>query len=120
VMPLTQPVDLPFIVFAGLVTRNDSGGSRPMTTMLILDKATGRTLFQSDELPQTGGGHCVARVVDAASHKAAVEMAGQTIVLQFTDQRRPPEPPALAEVESSDGRSSRGLMGILKTLSEGR
>ena len=91
----------------GLLTRSDGGGSRPMTTMLILDKAAGRTLFQSDELPQTGGGHCVARIVDAESHQAAVEMAGQTILLQFTDQRRPPEPPALSEVESSAGKSSR-------------
>jgi outer membrane protein assembly factor BamB len=115
-LPLTQPVDMPFVMFAGLLTRNDSGGSRPMTTMLILDKATGRTLFRSDELPQSGGSHCVARIVDAASHQAAVEMAGQTILLQFTDERRPPEPPALAEVESSSGKASRGLMGILLNL----
>jgi hypothetical protein len=91
-----------------------------MTTMLVLDKATGRTLFQSDELPQTGGGHCVARIADAATHQAAVEMAGQTILLQFTSERRPPEPPALAEVESSAGKESRGLMGILLNLSGGR
>jgi outer membrane protein assembly factor BamB len=113
---LTQPADLPFIVFAGLLMRSDGGGSRNLTTMLILDKATGRTLYQSDDLPQSGGGHCLARVTDAASHQAAVEMAGQTILLQFTDERRPPEPPAMAEVESSAGKMSRGLMGILRSL----
>ncbi|HEX6960988.1 MAG TPA: PQQ-binding-like beta-propeller repeat protein, partial [Lacipirellula sp.] len=117
---LTQPVDVPFIVFAGQLARHDRGGSRAMTTMLILDKATGRTLFQSDDLPQTGGGHCVARVTDAANHQAAVEMAGQTILLQFTEERRPPEPPALAEVESSVGKSSEGLMGIFRNLGVGR
>jgi outer membrane protein assembly factor BamB len=113
---LTQPADLPFIVFAGLLMRSDGGGSRNLTTMLILDKATGRTLYQSDDLPQSGGGHCLARVTDAAGHQAAVEMAGQTILLQFTDERRPPEPPAMAEVESSAGKMSRGLMGILRSL----
>ncbi len=113
---LGQPADLPFIVFAGTLTRSDGGGSRALTTMLVLDKATGRTLFQSDELPQSGGGHCVPRIVDAATHQAAVEMAGQTILLQFTDERRPPEPPAMAEVESSAGKSSRGIMGIILNL----
>jgi outer membrane protein assembly factor BamB/tetratricopeptide (TPR) repeat protein len=115
-MLLTQPVDLPFIAFAGMLTRSDGGGSRALTTMLILDKATGRTLYQSDELPQSGGGHCVPRIVEAASHQAAVEMAGQTILLQFTDERRPPEPPAMAEVESNAKKTSRGLMGIILNL----
>jgi hypothetical protein len=113
---LNQPADLPFIAFAGNLTRSDGGGSRSQTTLLVLDKATGRSLYQSDELPQTGGGHCVPRVVDAASHKAAVEMAGQTILLQFTSDRRPPEPPAMAEVESSARKKSRGLMGIFLEL----
>jgi hypothetical protein len=88
--------------------------------MLLLDKATGRTLFQSDELPQAGAGHCLARVTDAAKHEAAVEMPGVTIMVQFTDQRRPPEPPAMAEVESNAGKSSRGLMGIMMNLGGGK
>jgi hypothetical protein len=113
---LNQPADLPFIALAGILNRSDGGGSRSLTTMLVLDKGTGRTLYQNDELPQTGGGHCVPRVVDAASHTAAVEMAGQTILLQFTSDRRPPEPPAMAEVESSARKSSRGIMGILLNL----
>jgi outer membrane protein assembly factor BamB len=113
---LNQPADLPFIAFAGLLHRSDGGGTRSLTTMLAIDKATGRTLYQNDELPQTGGGHCVPRIVDAASHTAAVEMAGQTILLQFTSDRRPPEPPAMAEVESSARKKSRGLMGIFLEL----
>jgi outer membrane protein assembly factor BamB len=113
---VNQPADLPFIVFAGQVTRSDGGGSRQLTTVMALDKATGRTLYHSDELPQTGGGHCVPRIVDAASHKAAVEMAGTTVLLQFTSDRRPPEPPAMAEVESSARKASRGILGIFRNL----
>ena len=113
---LTQPVDLPFLVFAGNLNTPRGSGSRAGATMLLVDKATGRTLFQSDELPQAGVGHCLARVTDAAKHEAAVEMPGVTIMVQFTDQRRPPEPPAMAEVESHAGKSSRGLMGIMMNL----
>jgi outer membrane protein assembly factor BamB len=113
---LNQPVDLPFILFAGILTSRDGNGGRNTSSVLILDKATGRTLFSDDELPQSGGGQCLARVADAASRQAAVEMAGRTILLQFTKERRPPEPPAMAEVESAAGSSTGGLMGIMLKL----
>ncbi|MCC6493396.1 MAG: PQQ-binding-like beta-propeller repeat protein [Pirellulales bacterium] len=109
---LTQPADLPFIVFAGLTTDANSGNARPLCKVLILDKATGRTLYQKDDLPQNGN-YCVPRVTDGANGQAAVELAGRTILLQFTDQRRPPEPPPLAEVESGGEKGTGGLMGII-------
>ncbi|RIK70313.1 MAG: hypothetical protein DCC67_20820, partial [Planctomycetota bacterium] len=108
---LAQPVDLPLIVFAGQIV-SEAGAGRPTSKLMILDRATGRTLYQKDDLPQNGN-YCVARLADAASRQAAVEMAGRTILLQFTDGRRPPEPPALAEVESADDKGSGGLMGII-------
>jgi outer membrane protein assembly factor BamB len=113
---LTQPADLPFIVFAGILPAHDASGSRAASVMLILDKATGRTLYRDDNLPPSGGGQCIARVTDADGHRAVIEMAGRTILLQFTDARRPPEPPAMAEVESGAGKSSGGLMGIILNL----
>ncbi len=113
---LDQPADLPFIAFAGVLSSRSRGDGRDATTMLLLDKATGRTLFSSDELPQAGVAYSLMRVSDATRHEVTVEMAGRSIVLQFTDARRPPEPPALAEVESASGKVSRGLMGILRTL----
>jgi hypothetical protein len=112
---LTQPVDLPFLLFAG--TLRSSDGTQQSSTVLILDKATGRTLHYADDLRQAGGGHCIARVIDAANHQAAVEMAGQTILLQFTAGRRPPEPPAMVEVESGGRKSSGGIMGIFQKFS---
>jgi outer membrane protein assembly factor BamB len=110
---LSQPADLPFVLFAGVFQQQDAGGSQPRTSLLMLDKASGRTLFSQDDLPQAGGGQCLART-DAASHQATVEMAGRTILLQFTDQRRPPEPPAMSEVESAGSKTNGGLMGILR------
>jgi hypothetical protein len=111
---LTQPADLPFVLFAGVFQQQDAGGGQPRTSLLMLDKASGRTLFAEDDLPQAGGGQCLARINDAASHQATVEMAGRTILLQFTDQRRPPEPPAMSEVESAGSKTNGGLMGILR------
>jgi outer membrane protein assembly factor BamB len=114
--PLSQPVDLPFIVFASQLMSQDGSGSRNTSSLLLIDKATGRTLLADDELPQSGAGQCIAKISDAASHQATVEMAGRTILLQFTAERRPPEPPATAEVESAGSRSGGGLIGILQKL----
>ena len=114
---LTQPADLPFILFAGQMVNRDNSGSRAMSTMLVLDKATGRTLLRTDELPQNGGGQCLARISDAAQHQATIELAGKTILLQFSDERRPPQPPAMDEVESEEKSGASGLMGIIRKIS---
>jgi outer membrane protein assembly factor BamB len=107
-----QPPDLPFIAFAGMLQTRG-------TSVLVLDKATGRTLFSGDDLPAATPGMCMARVTNAARHEAAVELGGRTILLEFTNDRRPPEPPALADVESSAHKTSGGLMRILQNLGEG-
>ncbi|BBO33257.1 hypothetical protein PLANPX_2869 [Lacipirellula parvula] len=109
--PLNQPVDLPFILFAGHLQREGNAG--PRTALLALDKATGRAIMRRDDLPMNNGGTIVARISDAAQHQAVVETAGRTFLLQYTDQHRPPEPPSLAEVESERKASGGGLMGIL-------
>lgn len=109
--PLNQPIDLPFLLFAGQMTP-EGNGSRPVTTVLVLDKATGRTLMRREDLGPNNGGQCVARISDAAQHQATIETAGKTILLQFTDERRPPEPPALAEVEAERKLGWGGVMGI--------
>jgi hypothetical protein len=113
---LEQPADLPFVAFAGSMSSRAGGEPRESITMLLVDKATGRTLYRSDELAQMGAGNCLARVSDAAKHEVTIEMAGRSLVLQFTEGRRPPEPPAIADVESGAGKVARGLMGILRSF----
>jgi hypothetical protein len=108
----SQPADLPFIAFAGMLQTRG-------TSVLVLDKATGRTLYSGDDLPAATTGYCLARVSDAAAHEAVVELGTRTIMLRFTAERRPPEPPALAEVESSAHKTSGGLMRIIQNLGEG-
>jgi outer membrane protein assembly factor BamB len=112
---LNQPRDLPILAFAG--TLNPDGGAvRPYAAVFVLDKRSGRTLYQSDKLVQAGQPQCHVRAADAAKPIAALELSGGTVLLQFTDKRRPPEPPALAEVEGDVGKSSRGIMGIIEGI----
>jgi len=113
---IDQPADLPCLVFAGSWTPRSDGESRESTTVLLVDKTTGRTLFQTDDWPQPGPGYCLARVSNAARSEVTVELAGRSLVLQFTDGRRPPEPPVMADVVLDGGRTSQGLMGIIRNL----
>lgn len=112
---LNQPRDVPFLAFAGTLNP-DGGAQRPFATVLVLDKASGRTIYQSDKLPQAGQPQCLVRVPDVSKPAAALELSSGAILLQFTDRRRPPEPPAMAEVEGDAGTTSRGLMGILEKI----
>lgn len=116
---LTQPVDLPIIVFAANLVRRDSNGGKQGIRMLILEKASGRRLFFDDALPPSGANHCVARVVDAEQHEVAVEMASRVVRLKFTDSPRPPEPPAMYEADAASQKGPKGLFRIFQKLGSG-
>lgn len=114
---LTQGRDLPAILFAsGLSTRNGQG-SRMRTSMLLLDKATGRTVMRADDLDSAAGGYCqpfVAESDDDADRQLAIEMSSQNVAVRFTDRPRAPAPPAMDEVESGMDDSRGGLTNLLK------
>ncbi len=140
---LTQPCDLPILLFVNVTQRRDSRGGRAGLSMLVLEKATGRTLYRADNLPNTGGSYLVVHEVGkdsedesgkeatekeaagkeaadkVASREVAIEMTARAIRLNFTSQPRPPQPPALAEVEAASEKGSKGLFGILKKLGGG-
>jgi outer membrane protein assembly factor BamB len=116
---LNQPADMPIILFAGTLAVKNRNEGRDATAALILDKATGRSLYASDELPPTGAGNCAVQLSDADRREITIDMAGNSLLVQFTDRRRPPEPPAMAEVESPAGKGSDGILGILRILGGG-
>ncbi|MCA9233857.1 MAG: PQQ-binding-like beta-propeller repeat protein [Planctomycetales bacterium] len=111
-----QGGDLPVVAFAsGLTTRNRSG-SRAVTTMLLLDKATGRTIYRTDDLKAAAGGYCqpqVGAVDEDGRPTLEVEMNNRTVSLAFSDAPRPPAPPAMAEVEAGSRDSRGGLTRLL-------
>jgi hypothetical protein len=115
---LNAAPDLPFVLFAGLLDAQARGEGRNTTTMLMIDKATGRTIYSTDELPQSGVGVVAAQVLNAAQHEVTVELVGRSLLVKYTDRRRPPQPPAMAEVESPAGQPSGDILKILGIYSE--
>jgi outer membrane protein assembly factor BamB len=111
---LNLPPDLPFIAFAGTLTSRSAADGRESMSVLLLDKATGRTIYHDDAIPQTGMGYCMAQVTDSSRREITLDVAGRVIAVTYTDLRRPPEPPAVAEVESPGSARSGGIMGILR------
>jgi outer membrane protein assembly factor BamB len=111
---LNLPPDLPFIAFAGTLMSSSAGDGGQSMSVLLLDKATGRTIYSNDALPQTGMSYCMAQVTDAARREITLDVAGRVMTVTYTDQRRSPEPPAVAEVESPGSARSGGIMGILR------
>ena len=99
---LDQPADLPFIVFAGMLTSRTGGDGRDATTMLLLDKATGRTLYQTRRLAAAGRRAIAWRGCPTRrTTKSTVEMAGRS--LAATIHRRAPSAGA-----AGDGRGRVG------------
>ncbi|MEQ8211147.1 MAG: PQQ-binding-like beta-propeller repeat protein [Lacipirellulaceae bacterium] len=118
--PVTQPRDLPALVFVSNHYRHDnSSSSRQRISMLALDRRTGATLYRSDGLPTSGGGHFRTRVAEAGQPKLRAEMSNKVVQLNFTDDPRPPLPPAMSEVESDNLPANRGLSGIIDKLRRG-
>ncbi len=115
---LSQPVDLPVIAFAGLVRRQDNHGTKYLVGLKLLEKSTGRLLFEDDRLPQSSP--LLLRSIDARPDEVLVEMPGRQIRLRFTDQPRPPEPPAMRDALRTDETGSRGLQKIGQKFWQGR
>ena len=113
---LAQPVDLPVISFAGTVHHRTRSGGRPATSLLMLEKATGRLLYHNDKLPQAGANYCALRLVDQSKAEMEVEMASKTVRLKFTDRPRPAEPPAVVDGPPDAPEESEGLFGIGRKL----
>jgi len=74
-------------------------------------------LFQDDALPQSS--YFLLQAVDSKPDEVVVEMPRRQVRLKFTDQPRPPEPPAMQEVLRSNGTGVKGLQKIGQKFLEG-
>ena len=95
---LSQAVDLPVIVFAGNIRRQDTQGSRSEVGITLLEKSSGRVLFHRETLPQSPH-QFVIRASDSHRNETTVELSSRRITLKFTDRPRAPEPPAMQDVQ---------------------
>ena len=114
---LSQPVDAPVIAFVGNMARRNNRGSQQRISMLILEKASGRLLFNDENLLPSRSNYCSMRALDPRDNpEVVIETSSQTIRLAFTDLKRAPEPPAMVDVESKEKKGKKGLLGIGKKL----
>ena len=110
VLPLSQPVDLPVVAFAGHLPRQTNSGGKNFMRLLVLEKSSGRQLFSQDDLPPSNN-YFALRAGKSSPHEVVVEMLELDIHFAFTGRMRPPEPPAMHEVSLKQG-GNQGLLGI--------
>jgi hypothetical protein len=119
-LALNQPAQLPCLVFARHIVESSDGsgpyGGRPpngQTGVLCLDKRTGRALLRRDDLPPGIAAYDVA--ADPARSQVTIAFAQRpTLVLQFTDEPTPPEPPWQSGLETA--AAPRGRSGGIAEL----
>jgi outer membrane protein assembly factor BamB len=117
---LSQPHDLPMLVFADhMVTRDPSSGGRMQLRLLCLDKRTGETLYRNDNLPETSASRFRIRAQRGAEPRVTIETGSSRIELAVTDKPKPPRPPANDELESVRQEGRRGLMGLGERMLRG-
>jgi outer membrane protein assembly factor BamB len=110
---VTQPDDLPFIVFLDRQTTSDGArGAKRRLRLLCLDKETGRTVYRNDDLPDTPVTRLRIRGEREGTPRVTIETNAGTIQLTLTDRPRPPRPPANDELEASRENTERGLVGL--------
>ena len=109
---LSQPEDVPFLVFADRQTiRDATSGGGTQLRLLCLDKQTGQTVYRNEALPDTSPTRFRVRGETDSRPSVAVEMSAGKIQLTMTDRPRPPQPPANDDLEAPREIVERGLRG---------
>lgn len=109
---LPQPSDLPVLVFVRHLVNPKAGGrSRTKTSILCLDKRTGRAVYQKDDFSfGTGFYHLEG---DRGAGTVAVRLPSLTVELKYTDEPIPPEPPLQANQSVRRPPRAASVLGSL-------
>jgi len=117
---LSQPADIPFLVFADRKSLSERAGGGPLQTrLLFLDRATGETVHRAEKLPDTSDARFRIRGERYAEPVVSVEMGAVTIQLTLTHQPRPPQPPANDDVEARREVTEGGLLELGQRILRG-
>jgi hypothetical protein len=112
---LSQPEDLPVLSFTRHVrTSQDNGRSTMTTSVLCLDRRTGRTLYEKEDFPfQT----MYFRVYgDRHANQTTLLFPSKSVVLTYTGVPLAPEPPPEADGSSPRKVSQKTPAGVLGSL----
>jgi hypothetical protein len=95
-LPADQPSESPLLFFVRNRTEAGRGRTNATTSVLVLDRQSGRPVYENDAvLPQVAANCDVA--VDPAKNSVTLSLLGgnnKTLVFKLTDKPTPPEPPA--------------------------
>ncbi len=118
---LSQPADIPWLVFAERTTIRDAAtGRSSQVRVLCIDKQTGQTVYRNDQLPDSVSPHFRIRSERHTEPVVALEMKMGKIRLTPTDGPRLPQPPANDDLEAppQETTEDEGLRGIGRRMSD--
>jgi hypothetical protein len=88
-----QPSRLPLLVFVRSIPRtHGTARGEPATSLLCIDKRTGRIAYQNEELPAAMIGN-IELVGDAEKHTVTLTMPPAMVELTLTDEPPPDAAP---------------------------
>lgn len=120
-LPADQPSESPLLCFVSMRQANN----RASTQVLAIDRRTGETVYEKELNTTTSAAEVVA---DPAKKTVVLSLTGQNqqnITFQFTDQPRPPQPPAQTgemasnSVKKQPGIVDQGLNAAIELLRRG-
>jgi outer membrane protein assembly factor BamB len=110
---LTQPAEVPVVVFAQMVNKKDSSGrTRSNMAVLCLDRRSGQALYEASDLPRMGNLDLVGQPDQG---RVTLTTATRTIKMTFSDA--PPAKPATPFQENTPASASNGQpTGLFRLL----
>jgi hypothetical protein len=111
---LSQPSDLPVLVFVRHILETSAGTRTPRTSVLCLDKRTGRLLFEKGDFPFRAD--FFSLTADRAHNQVILSLPSKEITLTFTDKPEAPEPPDQVESDEVARGQSSGIFRILGAI----
>jgi hypothetical protein len=109
---LTQPPDLPFLVFVDRQQAHNANETSAQLRVLCLDKRTGETVCRKDRLPDTAIPRFRIEAEREPSPQVTLDMGASKLLLTMTDRPRPPQPPANDDLEATREIVEHGINGI--------
>ncbi len=114
---LPQPADLPALVFVNRITKTSLVGNRKQgtTSVLCLDKRTGRKIFHRKDFPFETPSYRLAG--DRSAQTLTLTLPQTAVTLRFSNQSLAPEPPAQEDgSETRRPSKTQTILGILGSI----
>jgi outer membrane protein assembly factor BamB len=112
---LSQPSELPVLLFIRTVSESDGGNLSARGSILCLDKLTGRMVFEDDNLQQIATFDVTTNFDEKM---ITVNLLQQNVTLKFTGNPIPPEPPYQAGLSGPQWDIKSTLRGAFEKATE--